>query len=413
MQASPQSKFVKGVVPVGILVFALMIAWLLNSDDARQAVEKIEIAAPSVNVQEIKPQTLSLDIRTNGVVASQTKARIVPEVTGKIIWVNKNWHDGGFFKKGEVLLRIEDYQYVNQLARAKAQLAEAHARYVQEQGMVHVAQQEWNKRKNRQSDSAAARSLALREPQLESAKAQYEAAQADVKSAEIQLQKTELKASFDGIVLKTQVDIGQFVPANQQIGEMYAVDMAEVRVPLTESNQHLIDIPALNSGKKTPVVVSFSDKSGVTDYPGYLVRTESILDEVTKVLYGVVQVEDPYQLKSGAGSDKKNALRIGAYVSVSIPGRKLENLYVLPKAVLRGGNRVYTVDEENRLRSKLVSLQSNYDGLTIVASGLAPNVERVVVGRVGEAMEGRKVDVTLLNAKTSGDVLPAAESLSE
>ncbi len=378
--------------PIVVICITLLVVYLLNSEDALIAQAKKELLKPVVSVVEVKPEQVSLDIKTNGVVTSRTQSRLVPEVTGKIISVNKKWVDGGFFKKGEAFFKIERHQYENQVAKAKAQLAEAKARYVQEQGMVHVAKKEWAQRseRSRQEAGDAARSLALREPQYESAKSQYEAALADLKAAEISLTKTSIKAHYDGILLKKAADIGQFVSANQAVGEFYAVDYAEVRVPLTESNQHLIDIPSLHSKSETPVTVIFSNKAGTYEYEARLVRTESVLDEVTKVLYGVVVVTDPYQLRA---KTTKRPLRIGSYVQVRIPGRTIDGMYILPEASLRGGDRVFTVDADGVLRARQVGLLSNYDGLNVVSSGFSGGIEKVVVGRVGEAMEGRQVDI--------------------
>lgn len=377
------------LAPLILILVTFVAVFFLNAKKP-QVMKLVSIAElPSVEVATLSPQRLNLDIRSNGVVTSRVESRLMPEVTGKITWVDSKWHDGGFFKKGEAFFRIEKHQYENHLAKAKAQLAESKAVYIQEKGMAHVAKTEWEKRNQRSTkvSDTAGRSLALREPQLDSAKARYEAALSDVKLAGINLKKTTVRAPFAGILLKKTADVGQFVSANQILGEFYAVDSAEIRVPLTESNQHLIAIPSLQNSQSTAVVVQFKSKAGVNEYPGELIRTESVLDEVTKVLYGVVRVKDPYQLKSGSG---KPALRMGSYVSILIPGRDMEGLYVLPPAVLRGGNRVYTVDENNILRSKIVTLQSNYDGITVVSSGLEGDV-RVVKGRVGEAMEGRKV----------------------
>ncbi len=389
------------LAPLILLVATFVVVFLLNDKEQKQSKTAVTSELPAVRVIELSPQRLNLDIRSNGVVTSRVEARLVPEVTGKINWVNSKWHDGGFFKKGEPFFKIEKYQYENYVAKAKAQLAESKALYIQEQGMAQVAKQEWEKRNSssKKSSDAAGRSLALREPQYESAKARYEAALSDLKLAEINLKKTSVRAPFDGILLKKVADIGQFVSANQILGEFYAVDSAEVRVPLTQSNQHLIAIPSLQNKQSTPVEIHFKSKAGVTVYSAELVRTESVLDEVTKVLYGIVRVTDPYQLKS---KSSKPALRIGSYVSILIPGRDIDGLYVLPPAVLRGGNRVYVVDENNTLRSKVVTLQSNYDGLTVVSSGLAGKV-RLVSGRVGEAMEGRQVNVLLNNVESQGE----------
>ena len=379
----------KNITPLLIVLGTLLlVVWMNSGEDLRIRPNIVDIS-PEVSVVRLEPQTLSLDIKTTGVVTARTQLRILPEVSGKVTWVNPKWQNGGFFSEGETFLKVEKHQYRNNVAKAKAQLAEANARYVQEQGMVNVAKKEWDQRRNKSTDKAA-KSLALRQPQYASAKAQYEAAKSDLLIAELSLRRTELKAPFDGIVLKRTADIGQLISANQAIAEFYAVDYAEVRVPLTESSQHLIDIPSLHNDVETPVIIDFADKSGITKYNAILTRTESVLDEVTKVLYGVVVIEDPYQLKS----DKSlKPLRIGSYVSVHVPGRDIRGLYALPDTSLRHGNQVYIVDAESKLQLKDVDLLPNYNGLTLVANGLGDTAVDVVVGRVGEAAQGKLVSI--------------------
>ena len=405
------NKQARFIAPVILLIVTFIAVFILNSKEIKAGKSVVVGELPHVEVIELEPQRLNLDIRSNGVVASRVKARLVPEVTGKISWVDSKWHDGGFFKQGEAFFRVEKHQYENYVAKAKAQLAESKALYIQEQGMALVAKKEWEQRnqRSRKDSGKAAKSLALREPQYASAKARYEAALSDFKLAKINLKKTVVRAPFDGILQKKAADIGQFISANQALGEFYAVDFAEIRVPLTESNQHLIAIPSLQNSRSTPVKVQFKSRVSLNVYDAELVRTESVLDEVTKVLYGIVRVKDPYQIKSASG---KPALRMGSYVSVMIPGRDIEGLYVLPAAVLRGGNRVYVVDDDNVLRSHIVTLQSNYDGITVVSSGLEGGV-RVVAGRVGEAMEGRKVTVSIRGEEkpSTPDSVPAEEKL--
>jgi RND family efflux transporter MFP subunit len=319
-------------------------------------------------------------------------------VSGLIVKTSDKWQNGGFFKKGEVLLQIEKHQYENQFARAKAQLAQAKAAYVQEQGQAYVAKKEWDRRQSKEANPAA-KALALREPQLESAKAQFEAAEADLLAAKLSLDKTVIRAPFDGIIQKKTADIGQFISTGQLLAEIYAVDYAEVRVPLTQSNQYLLDLPGLNGAGASKAKVVFKNQGGQTEIEGELVRTEAVLDEVTKVLYGVVEIKDPYALDT---KTPREPLRIGSYVEVNIPGREVEGLYVLPEFSLRRGNKLWVVNEQGLLESRQVQLLSNYQGENIIYEGIDDKTA-VVVGSVGKALEGREVNVRLVNIEPASD----------
>ena len=379
------------ILAVGVLLYLGLT--LLKPKSVVEPEKNTHAALLEVDAVPLRLSRLSLTVTANGVVTARTEAKLLSEVLGQVISVSDKWHDGGFFKAGETFFQLEKHQYENQLIRARASVAQTHSAYAQEQGQALVAKKEWNRRKSKEADEAS-RSLALREPQLASAKAQYDAAIAELDAAEFNLSKTTIVAPFDGIVLKKSADIGQFVNAGQLLGEFYAVDYAVIRIPLTETHQYLIDLPNLLDKSRNPVEVVFLGREGKQRHQGFFTRTEAILDEVTKVLYGVIEVADPYGLNALLPQEP---LRIGSYVEVSIPGREIGNLAVLPKRSLRRGNMVWIVDDENILRLKPIKLLPNDDGRSIAYDGFDDDVKYIVVGSVGFASEGKHVSVNVIS----------------
>lgn len=384
-----KNKFLALLLPFAIIAIAVAViySFSLAEKPIDKKAEAANVSSGYVNVQQLEAQSRSVNVNANGVVTARTKARLLPEVSGLVVKVSPKWRNGGFIKKGEVLLQIEKAQYLNQVSRAKASVAQTKSVYVQEQGLAEVAKKEWERRK-RSDANESSKALALREPQLASAKSQYDAALSTLEAEKLRLAKTTIRAPFDGIVQNKSADIGQFVSVGQLLAEFSAVDYAEIRIPLTQSNQQLIELPGLKDSGKLAVKVILQNDQELLQYQGYLSHTEAVLDQVTKVLYGVVIVQDPYQLSKKGISP----LRIGAYVSVEIPGKTIDNLYVLPPQTLRHGNKVWVVDDENVLQSISVKLLNNYDGEVIVSQGLSGK-PRVVVGSVGQALLGKKVEI--------------------
>ena len=278
-----------------IICITVLAVYLMNRDSDQTASIVDDPLIPEVVVQTIYPKAMALGVETGGVVLARTQIKILPEVSGRIEWVSSKWHNGGFFKQGELMFKLEDHLFKNNVAKASAQLAEANARFIQEQGMVNVAKQEWQKRKNKSKDPAA-KSLALREPQFASARASYEAARSDLNVAKLNLSRASFYAPFDGVVVNKIADKGQLISSSQAIADLYAVDFVEIRVPLNESQRGLVDLPSLNSSLDLPVKVVQTFGAEKILYEGKLIRTESVLDEQTKVLYAVVAVENPYQI---------------------------------------------------------------------------------------------------------------------
>ena len=107
--------------------------------------------------------------------------------------VSDRFLDGRFFKVGDILLQLEQADYEFAIARARAQEAAAAQRVAEERGRNLQAQREW-----RELGTSEANDLFLRKPQLRAAEASLAAAQADVAAAELALERTTVRAPFDG-----------------------------------------------------------------------------------------------------------------------------------------------------------------------------------------------------------------------
>ncbi|NRB37280.1 MAG: efflux RND transporter periplasmic adaptor subunit [Pseudomonadales bacterium] len=394
------SRFLRHFLFPLLIVFLAIVAAvylkLINKPVEKKAREQF---VSQVHVQAVNFESLTIPVLSQGVVAARTQTRLISEVSGKVNKVSAKWVNGGFFRKGEEILQIEDYEYKNQLAKAKAQLASAKSALIQEQGHAYVAKEDWQRR-NSGGSNKAAKSLALREPQLESARTQLEAAKTDLVSARHRLIKTRIKAPYDGLVSGKQADIGQFISTGQLLADYHAVDYVEIRLPLTGSQLRLLELPKIGQQSDIPVTLESKVGDEVFSWQGRFVRTEGMLDEFTKVLYGVVEVQDPYGLNKPAN----RPLRIGSFVEASIKSKILNDIVVLPRNVLRSGNILWLVDNKNKLQRRKVAVLPTREEMVYVISGLAEG-ERVVVSGIAEAVAGREVtirDDMLLDSSQEG-----------
>ena len=374
---------------VVVFVSAALSVWIAKARPPVQSKPVVDYVQ-HVKVAELQPEKVTIPIYTQGVIEPRTKIRLQAEVNGKILEASPKWQNGGFFRKGELLLKIEDYYYQNQLARAKASRAQAKSALTQEEGLSYVARQEWEKR-NPDENNEAARALALREPQLAAMRAQYEAATADVVSAENALAKTAIVAPFDGVVVNKVVDIGQFASTGLALAELHAIDVVEIRIPLTEAQQDFLDLPGLNQTIKSPAAVRHVTQNETVVWKGYFVRTESVLDNLTRVLNGVVQINDPYGLNHKVAAP----LRLGSFVEVEIMGKTLENIFVLPRRFLYAGNTVWLVDSNDKLVSRQVKVLPVRQESIYVHEGLEAG-DRLVVSGLTDALEGVKVKAEVI-----------------
>lgn len=383
------SKVLAPLAVLGLTAFVTIV--IINS---KPEVAKKEAADVIRDVQAIaySQQNASFPLASQGVVTPLTHIRYLSEVSGKIIEVSPKWADGGFFRKGELLLRVEEHTYKSQLAKAEAALEQAKTNLTQEKAQAYVAKKNWEASNRAGDDNPAARSLALREPQLATAQAQLASAEADRSVARLMLEKTQVRAQFDGIIHNKAVDIGQVVGTGQQLADFYGTAKAEIRVPLTLAQQAFLSLPGLTQQAEIPVDVFYQVANKTHHYVGQLKRTSAVLDEKTRVLHGVVEVNDPYSLQE----ENRPALPLGAFVEVQIRSEEQQQVVALPKRLLRPGNRIWVADTENRLQLRDVAILPSRSDEIYIRQGLL-ETDRIIVSSIVDARPGNLVKVTLID----------------
>jgi RND family efflux transporter MFP subunit len=324
---------------------------------------------------------------THGTVQPRTESELVPEVSGRIEWLAPSFASGGFFDKDEVLVRIEAGDYRIAARRAKANLARTESET--DRAAKELARQEKLAEQNVASDS---RLDDARNAQKVAAAALQEA-QAALEQAQRDLARTEIRAPFEGRVRNEKVDVGQFVNRGAPIATIYAVDYAEVRLPIPDSELAYLDLPQLYRGGQSetegPEVRLHTDfAGGQHSWSGRIVRTEGEIDPRTRMVNVVARVPSPY----APSEEGRPPLAAGLFVEAEILGRRDAAVFVLPRAALREDGRILVVDEEDRLRWRDVEL-TRADREQIVVSGGIVVGDRVCISALESAAEGQRVRV--------------------
>ncbi len=387
------------ILPLVIIVVAMMVAALLiiSRPQAEKAV--LDKKPLLVNVEEIRKKAFQITVKAQGLVSPRTETTLISEVSGKVIDVSTAFLAGGIFKKGDILLQIDDRNYQTQLKRAEAQVARARSELAQEKGRGFVAQQDWKKRGDRGKVSLETKALALREPQLTDAQAMLDSALADLQSAKDDLARTAIKAPYNGVLRKKLVDIGQFVNAGTPLGVSFDVDRAEIRLAIPESKLPYLQLPEVFNNERnnlpTPlpaVLLSNRIDDQERQWQALLTRTETVLDERSRVLFVVAQIDDPYGIKNKKSNRDFTPLRIGSFVEAEIEGRLIDGLVKLPRQLLRAGNKLWVVDDDNRLQERVVRILRAGDTSMYVKEGLSDG-ERICLTSVGAVLPGTKVRI--------------------
>jgi len=386
----------KKVLPVLIIVAAIVVSALLRMSrpDAEQN-DPLQLVV-TVDAMSVAVVDSYITVPSQGTVEPRTRTNLVSEVAGQVVEVSPAFVAGGFFRQGDILVKLEDQDYRAAVRRAEASVASARSLLEQEKGQADVAQREWDRMTAEEQSRIRARELYLRKPQLEEARARLASAEADLEQAMTDLAKTTITAPYDGLVSAKNTDIGQFVTTGASIAETFAVDYAEVRLPVPETKISFLDLPSATGYKNDDYApeVDLVSRIGDTEYhwTGKLTRTEGVLDTRTRVLFSVVQIEDPYNLYSNEMG--REPLRIGTYVNAAIQGRLLEDVVVLPRYTLQSNNIIWTADNEGRLRPKTVEVLTINGDDVYISAGLKEG-DQVVITRLENPLNGMQVQVNI------------------
>ena len=242
--------------------------------------------------------------------------------------------------------------------------------------------------------------LSEAEVNLASATRSQAAAELDSTTAQLQqarrdLERTTIQAPFDGRVREKIVGLGQSVAPGTSLGTVFAVDFAEVRLPIAGRELQFLDLPELADDEPVEVVLrdAISERSE-TEWNAKFVRTEGALDKDSLELFAIARVDDPFGLESS-----HPPLRIGQPVVASIAGKVLYGVVALPRVAVRQLNQVFLVDKT---------------GMTLLARTIDPiwSDEKHIIVRDPSIRDGAYLSTTHLVYAPNGakvEIIPDIE----
>ena len=376
------------LLAIGVVAAALFVAVMMNllAPGADKSPEPE--AAIAVKSMVVKSADLAVRVESQGVAKARTRTSLVSEVSGAVLRVSDNFVVGGTFQAGDMLMALDPTDYEVALQRAEARLMSVKAAMEFERARSAQAAKEWAMTGRPQSEAPL---LALRRPYLLEAEANLLQAQSEVRQAKIKLEKTVIKAPYAGMVANKLADVGQFVTAGTRVGEAFAIDYVEVRLPLTERDLSMMgSLLSQNLTDKT-VLLSGTVDGINTSWQATIVRSEGVVSELNRAQYLVARLADPYGLK--VDQDNKSVpLRVGTFVKASIEGKVLKDVFQIPRSALLEGSRVGLIDSEQLLKIVPVTVAHADDQYYYLSNGLTAGME-IVISALGTPIEGLKLRV--------------------
>ncbi len=374
-------------LPLIILLLAVGLYAFMQVTAAQPETKPIPEKEVSVSYVVAQAQTVTMHVLTRGTVEPSIQTDLTAEVTGRIISVAPEFHVGGTFRKGDLMLEIESHDHQAAVIQARAVMAQARLNLAAEQAQARQARRDWN-----ELSMGKPTDLALRRPQLAQAQAEVAAGQANLAKAERDLARTQITAPYDLMVQSKQADPNQYVMPGTPLARVFALEAAHIRLPLTEDQLSRIDVPALgirasqpNSG--LPVLLTAFIAGRRQDWKGHILHAENIYDPKSRVTHVVASVEDPYAM---AADGQLPSLAVGMFVQAQIQGRRITDAIILPINTWIDGSTVWVIREDNTLQQRQVNLLYSDSRHIVIDSGLAAG-EKVCSNVLFDAFDGMSV----------------------
>ena len=337
-----------------------MVAINASADDKA---EKDEVdTRPTVSVQPAPKINYEVIIKSNGEMRPAETTAISAQVSGEVLSWHANFVEGGLVKRGDVLFTIEADQYEAAVLQAESEVSRAQATLIEEQARADVA-----KREAKNLPSATVTDLYLRKPQLLSAQAGLKSAQSRLKIALRDLNNTQVTAPYDALIVSRDIGVGQFVNKGVHVARLNNVERAEIIFPIAG-----FDTPFLpNTLVNTPATV-VSRGMDKTVRQGIIARDTGRVDQATRMTHLVVEIEDPYSLKTNAPK-----MKFGTYVEVNFNGQIINNVYKVPQSIVNK-RAIWILDDNNQMVSKPVNVVREEGVNFYIDQGIAEN-DRIVM----------------------------------
>ncbi|MBT3564678.1 MAG: efflux RND transporter periplasmic adaptor subunit [Gammaproteobacteria bacterium] len=361
-----------GVIQIAVIgVVAVIAFYSAQAPSEEELLEASAIAiAPQndneavyVSVAKLKPQDHFVEVRGTGSVVLRNSIDLVLQLSGRVVWVSETFRKGGSFEAGQNLLRIDPKDFELAVAQAEADLLAAESNYLLVKAESEAAIANYAILHGEKDVPP----LVAKTPQVEQAKAQIAAASAREQIALLDLMRTDFSLPFDGRVVDSQAEVGQFLNQGQKFGEVFDVASIEALVPI--SPRDLLSLqPAI--GRRASLSL------GDFQLQATIARVSPTLDERTRFAQIYLAL------------DNATDVYPGSFFNVVVEGPRLENTILLPEAAEQINESVWVVSDNKLKRSQPRFINRQTSGVIVESFDSG---DGVVLGRVPGAKEGMMV----------------------
>lgn len=342
---------------------------------------------PAVEVWEAEVSDYDVIIKSQGVTRPKRSTLLAAEVSGKVVAVSPKFEVGENFDEGEIIMEMDRADYEAAESQAASVLADARLALEKENALAKQALIDWKAL----GGDRAPNDLVLRKPQMQSALAKVVAAKAGFEKATRDLDRTKIRSPYKCQIREKLVELGSTLTAGSAAVSVESANDFELRLSVSLEDYAFIDVVT-----GTPVMLEASIADVLYYWKGELVRTEGQVDKSSQSVFFVANVN----IVQG---DK--FLSPGLFLNAKINGKKLKNIYALPRRALYGKNKIIIVDSNNKVSSREVVVIRTERDKVIIRDGIA-NGEKIATTPIPNVINGMEVNPSKLSdSVTAGNLI--------
>lgn len=331
-----------------ITLFAAFLA--IFGCASRQETETTDLAIP-VSVEEIKLQTIQQYTNTTGTAKATQEVILSSEMAGIYRLLNnpatgRPFKLGDRVRAGQVIVRLEDDEYVNNIALDSRKLN------------LEISEQEYEKQKSLYEKGG----VTLRE--LRNAEVSATNAKYDFENAQVRLSRMNIVAPFAGVI----VDLPFYTPGTRIQSGAQVVALMSYEKMFVDINLPENSIGEVNVGQDV-IITSYTLTNDTLH--GFVTELSPAISTETRTYKGKLTIDNP-EMK----------LRPGMFIKADIIVAQKDSAIVVPKNIMLSSGRgrvVYVVDQSTALERPISIGIENQENAEIV-SGLTVNDRLVVKG---------------------------------
>lgn len=363
-------------------VFAMLRAYGRGTAEPTvQAAAPAQAATLTVSVERVHSEAITSSVSATGTVAAWQEATIGSEESGLRL-TDVLVAEGDHVRAGDVVARLD-------ASLLKAQLAEQKAAVTQAQATLDSAISSATRAdKLLASNAVSAEAAEEKTTAVKTGQAQVEQAKAAADRLQAELDRTTIRAPFDGTVSSKPAVAGSIVQAGTELMKIIRDGRLEVGVLVPEK-----DLASISIGQAASVV----DASG-RSFAGSVSSIAETVNSTTRLATVYVSLGEGTGLKSGM------------FARVSIATAASQQLSVAEAALVwhDGKPAVFVVDAEGKANARPVATGARQGGRVAIESGLSEG-DHVVIAGAGFLSDGNQVRVATSEAD-AGAAAPSTEA---